>query len=143
MANKKKSNLLECEYLKEGNCGAVMMDEEGKEARQEACQNNNKNACCYLCAFNYNCEISCEYLGEKDYPIKKCPLCASEMYPAKVNLRIGGWTGLWKLVPFGELGELGEELLPVVVYTCSNCGKLDFFTGEKTKIEKLTNVEEK
>jgi hypothetical protein len=143
MTNRMERNLLKCEYLKEDNCSAVMMDEEGKEARHEGCKNDNKNACCYLCPFNHNCEISCEYLGEKDYPIKECPLCASEMYPAKVNLRIGGWMGLWKLVPFGELGELGEELLPVVVYTCSNCGKLEFFTREKTKIEKITNAEEK
>jgi hypothetical protein len=131
---------LKCEYLKDQNCSAIMMDDEGKAARQEGCKNNNKNECCYVCAFNHNCEISCEFLGEKDFPIKECPLCASEMYPAKVSLRIGGWTGLWKLVPFGGLGELGEELLPVVIYTCSKCGKLELFAEDKTKIEKQTTV---
>jgi len=128
MSDGMKSTRLKCEYLKEENCSAVMIDDEGKATRQEGCQNNNKNACCYVCPFYHNCEISCVYLGEK-----KCPSCASEMYHTRLSFRIGGWEGFMKGLPFeiGKLGEATEELLPMVVYVCSKCGKLEFFAEEK------------
>ena len=123
-----------CKFLKDDNCTSVMKDGEGKETRQEECQNNNKSACCYACLFSYNhsCEISCEYLGE----VKKiCSLCGSEMYHDHMELRIGGWIGLTKILPsrIGELGEIGEDKLPVIVYLCSKCNKLEFFAEEKAK----------
>jgi hypothetical protein len=125
---------VKCEYLEGETCNGILTSDEGKEARQESCKNDNKYACCYLCPFYRDCEIGCEFLGEG---IRECPTCSSDMYPAKVTLRVGGWTGLWKLVPFGGLGEFGEELLPVIIYTCSKCGKMEFFAEKKTKIEKL------
>jgi len=124
---------IECEYLKEDNCTSVMIDGEGKATRQEECQNNNKNACCYTCAFshNHNCEISCEYLGEVK---KTCSLCGSEMYHDHFELRMGGWEGH---LPFGmgELGQISEEKLPVIAYICSKCNKLEFFAEEKAKLK--------
>jgi hypothetical protein len=121
---------VECEYLKEENCIAILNSDEGKAIRHEGCENNNKNACCYVCPLYNTCEISCTYLGEK-----RCPLCGSEMYHVSMNLRIGGWEGVTKGLPFGigELGELSEEKFPVIAYICSKCNKLEFFAEEKAK----------
>jgi hypothetical protein len=123
-----KNVQLKCEYFKAENCNAIVTNDEAKAARHEGCENNNENACCYVCPFYHNCDISCTILGEK-----RCPSCGSEMQCAKMNLRIGGWTGLWKLAPFGEIGELGEDLLPVTAYSCSKCNRLEFFTERKAK----------
>lgn len=145
---------VKCQYLKDGDCASITSNDEAEEARKISCNNDNKQACCYLCSYYHGCEISCVFLGEtKNKPKNKqkkdnteanqpniltCPLCNSKMLHAKADLRIGGWTGLMKLVPFGELGELGEELLPVTLYVCSKCGKLEFMAQEKTK-QKIIN----
>ena len=57
------------------------------------------------------------------------------MLNTKMNLRAGGWEGFTKGLPFGigEFGEISEELLPVIVYVCPKCGKLEFMAQEKTK----------
>lgn len=128
MSKTTKKAQVKCEYLKEENCTAVSMNDEGQATRQEGCENNNKNACCYVCPFYHKCEISCAYLGER-----KCPLCGSEMYHARLSFRIGGWEGFMRGLPLG-MGEIGqdlEELLPMVVYVCSKCGKSEFFADEK------------
>jgi hypothetical protein len=132
---------IECEFLKDGDCASVASNEEAEEARKISCINDNNQACCYLCSNYHACEISCVFLGEtKSKPgeanqpnILTCPLCNSKMLHTKLNLRIGGWTGLAKLIPFGSIGELGEELLPVSVYVCPKCGKLEFMALERTK----------
>jgi len=46
--------------------------------------------------------------------------------------RIGGTSGGWKLV-FGEWAELGEQMLPLNIYVCPNCGKIELFADEKTR----------
>jgi hypothetical protein len=55
------------------------------------------------------------------------------MIHSEVKLRTGGWSGLMQLLPFGSWGELGEELLPVEVYVCVRCGKIEFMAPEKTR----------
>jgi hypothetical protein len=37
------------------------------------------------------------------------------------RFRTGGTTGGWKLLA-GELAELGEDMLPLAVFVCTNCG---------------------
>jgi len=39
---------------------------------------------------------------------------------------------VWKLF-FGELAELGEELLSFELYVCPKCGEVRFFADEKSK----------
>ena len=143
-----------CEYLKNGDsCSAISGNDEARAARHESCENDNEEACCYFCPFYHTCRISCVYLGENKRKrtsdlkiddktettpkpiVRKCPLCDLKMRHARINLRVGGWEGYYRGLPFGisEIGEDQERLLPVVVYVCLKCGKLEFFAGEKTK----------
>jgi predicted RNA-binding Zn-ribbon protein involved in translation (DUF1610 family) len=65
--------------------------------------------------------------------IKKCSACgyaARYLYTAK--FRIGGTSGGWKLL-FGEWAELGEEMVPLNVYVCSNCGKVELYADEELR----------
>lgn len=142
---------MKCEYLKEGNCKSIAENDEAKEVRKISCNNDNEQACCYLCSYYNGCQISCTFLGENKSKTKnkqktdkneanqpsilRCPLCDSKMRHAKMNLRVGGWEGVTKGLPLGigEFGEIQEELLPVVIYVCPNCGKLELIAQEKTK----------
>ena len=38
--------------------------------------------------------------------------------------RVGGTSGGWKLL-FGELAELGEETLPLEVFACGSCRRVE------------------
>jgi hypothetical protein len=129
---------VECKFLKAGKCVSIAESEEAKEARKTDCKSNNKQSCCYLCSNYEGCEISCTFLGEKEK--MRCPLCNSKMFHSEMNLRAGGWSGAMKGLPLGigEFGEIAEELLPVIVYVCPNCGKLEFIAKEKTK-QKIIN----
>jgi hypothetical protein len=121
---------IKCEYLTKGQCSSVLNSDEGKSARKDFCENKEKGACCYLCSLFYACEIGCDYLG------KKCSLCGSDLRYAKMDLRVGGWEGKTKAIlgsGLGEIGEFSEKKLPVIIYVCSKCNKLEFFADEKTK----------
>ncbi len=48
------------------------------------------------------------------------------------SFRIGGTSGGWKLL-FGEWAELGENMIPLLVYVCPNCGKVEFYASEKMR----------
>jgi hypothetical protein len=131
-----------CEFLRDGNCFSVMVNDEAKEGRIISCSNSNVQACCYLCTRSQGCEISCNVLVDnKSEPrniqpenssednklqVLKCPLCDSKMLHSKMNLRAGGWEGMARALPL-------EELLPVIIYVCPKCGKLEFIAQEKTK----------
>ena len=147
---------IDCKYLsKEYCCLAILENDEAKEARKLSCENDQELCCCYLCSFKTDCDISCNYLGnsitvpqnkiknEKKTvkQIIRCNSCNLKMKSAKVKLRIGGWGGLWKLVPGGQLGELEEELLPVTMYVCPECGNMKLKAEKKTK-EKLLMLSE-
>jgi len=58
-------------------------------------------------------------------------------FAIRAPFRIGGTRGGWKLL-FGELAELGEEMLPIYVFMCSKCGRLELFVDKKTQ-ERLSN----
>lgn len=122
-----KNTQLKCEYFKKESCDAIVTNDEAKAARQEDCKNNNKNACCYVCPYQPNCEVSCTYQGEK-----KCSSCGSEMYSIKMNLRIDGMTGPWMLKS-GDFFGISRQVLPVTAYSCPKCNKLEFFTQRKAK----------
>ena len=72
-------------------------------------------------------------------PVIKCSVCGKEMVSSvKVDFRIGGTGGTWKLI-LGEWAELGEKMIPFYIYVCPNCGKIELLVDEKTK-EKLIDA---
>jgi hypothetical protein len=147
---------VECEYLENGNCQSITSDDEAKEARKVGCNNDNEEACCYLCTYYHGCEISCVYLGENKRIIKRkqnvtegtlskilrCSSCDQKMVFREINLRIGGWSGALKGInpALDTIGELGEQLLPVILYICPKCGKLEFKAQEKAKEKIIDNA---
>jgi predicted RNA-binding Zn-ribbon protein involved in translation (DUF1610 family) len=65
--------------------------------------------------------------------VKKCQTCNLEMeFAERANFRVGGTGGGWKLL-FGELAELGESMIPLEVYVCPKCGRIELFADEETK----------
>jgi hypothetical protein len=145
---------VDCKYLKDESCLSIASNDEAKEVRKISCNNDNEQACCYLCSYYHGCEISCAFLGENKKVIKRKPIvtdekqskilrcssCDQKMVFNQVNLRVGGWSGALKgLHPaIDALGELDEELLPVILYICTKCGKLEFRAQEKAK-ERIIN----
>jgi hypothetical protein len=55
---------VKCEFLQDENCSSIMENDEAKEVRKISCDNDNEQACCYLCDRYQGCEISCNFLGE-------------------------------------------------------------------------------
>jgi hypothetical protein len=53
-----------------------------------------------------------------------------------VDLRIGETGGGWKLL-FVELAKVGESMLPLNVYVCPSCRKVDLFACEEDKCRLL------
>lgn len=53
---------IECEYLVgDDSCRAVKESDMGA-LRKDACQNEIKDACCYLCELRKDCDIECDLL---------------------------------------------------------------------------------
>ncbi len=139
-----------CEYLtSEKLCLAVIDNEKSKASRQVRCKNDEKSTCCYLCMLVFDCANPCRFLGSAEnepHPIdadktpidsklideeKKpvegksensdvawCSMCNVEMSQAKTKFRIDGCEG--------SLGKLGEKELPVIIFLCPKCGKIEF-----------------
>jgi hypothetical protein len=40
------------------------------------------------------------------------------------TFRTGGTSGGWKLL-FGEIAELGEDMIPLEVFACGNCRRVE------------------
>ncbi len=139
-----------CEYLTiDKLCTAVLESEKAKAKRCANCRNDEKLSCCYLCSFKPECAISCNYLGKthaepvtvepqkddletnlekpqdtpsnaQNTPVAWC--CGTEMSWAKTKLSVDEWKGAPS--KFGKV-------LPVIVYTCSICGKIEFKVGSE------------
>jgi hypothetical protein len=41
------------------------------------------------------------------------------------QFRTGGTSGGWKLL-FGEMAELGEEMISFALFACGDCGRVEF-----------------
>jgi hypothetical protein len=55
-----------------------------------------------------------------------CIRCGGNLESYGVEkLRTGGSSGGWKLL-FGELAELGEDLIPLELLACATCGSVEF-----------------
>ncbi len=64
---------------------------------------------------------------------KKCIACGNIFrFLYNANFRIGGTSGGWKIV-FGEWAELGEQMLPMEVYACPICGKIELYANQEMK----------
>jgi hypothetical protein len=65
--------------------------------------------------------------------VRKCSYCgqnAQYVYTAK--FRVGGTSGGVKLL-IGEWGELGETMVPMYVFVCPNCAKVELFATEELR----------
>jgi len=147
-----------CEYLTiEKLCSAVLESEKAKANRQLRCQNEETPSCCYVCYSRRECTISCNFLGNtenqcsvveiekpvaqsavnagtkpevaqtKQNPTMYCSLCNIEMSQGKTKFKIDEWVGPQ---PNENSGTCIEEL-PVWVYLCPSCGKIDFKADER------------
>ena len=62
-----------------------------------------------------------------------CSECHLEMSQTRTKLAIDGWKGTKKSADDGSR-QIGDQELPVIVYLCQKCGKIDFRAEEKLKI---------
>lgn len=150
-----------CEYItSEKLCLAVSESEKAKAARQVRCKNDEKMTCCYICLFKRECAINCRFLGNienesqqieaekteadnafindekieedktKNATVTCCSLCNVEMSQTRTQFRINGWeVSNQKLA--NDYSRKPDELLPVIVYLCPKCGKIEFMADEK------------
>ena len=71
--------------------------------------------------------------GRGDMKEMKSACCDVEMVFAGENdFRIGGMSPGWKLV-FGRWAEATEDIIPLGVYICPKCGRVEFYANEKTR----------
>ena len=57
----------------------------------------------------------------------KCPACKSEMdSQGQLPIRVGGTTGGWHLL-LGNFADMRESILPLDVYRCATCKRVEFF----------------
>jgi hypothetical protein len=142
-------------------CSAVSDSEKAKAARQVRCKNDEKITCCYICLFRRECALNCRFLGNienqsqqieaekteadstiindektevdktENAPVTCCSLCKVEMSQTRTMFRINGWEGSHPKLAGDDSGKLGEELLPVIVYLCPKCGKIELSADEK------------
>lgn len=150
-----------CEYLtSEKLCLAVSDSERAKASRQVRCKNEEKMSCCYHCLFVLGCATPCRFLGNaenssspievekidveskgkddnkiKEYQPEKatgpcCSLCDVEMSQTQTEFRIDGRERLPQSAD-NSLGKLGKDVLPIIVYFCPKCGKIDLKVDEK------------
>jgi hypothetical protein len=64
---------------------------------------------------------------------RKCTLCGQNaQYVYTANFRIGGTSGGMKFL-FGEWAELGESMIPMYVFVCPNCGKIELYATDELK----------
>jgi len=145
----------------EKSCLAVLESEKAQAARQARCKNDEKTTCCYLCMVVLDCDTPCKFLGTSENvplkierekapieapvtdeqkpleektdnaPITHCSGCEVEMAQTRTKFIINGWKGLPQKSTSGDSGKLGEQELPVIVYLCPKCGKIDFRAEEK------------
>jgi hypothetical protein len=137
-------------------CLAVSDNAKAKASRQVRCKNEEKLTCCYLCMFVLDCAMPCRFLGinesvpqridaektqadaklvndekpevekAKDAEAALCSLCNVEMFQTRTKLSIDGWEGTHPKLGGDDSGKLGEEVLPVIVYLCPKCAKIEF-----------------
>jgi len=62
--------------------------------------------------------------------VRRCTFCGQNaQYVYTAEFRVGGTSGGIKLL-IGEWGELGEKMIPMYVFVCPNCGKVELYATE-------------
>ena len=65
--------------------------------------------------------------------IRRCSYCGQNaQYVYTANFRVGGTSGGAKLF-LGEWAELGEAMIPMYVFVCPNCAKIELYATEDLK----------
>lgn len=146
-----------CEYLNiDKTCTAFSDNPKAQASRQLKCQNNEKNICCYICSARPQCTISCKYLGQtvayspskleaektpvyvhqevevppvENVPVSFCFSCNTEMSWTKTRFPVGSWRGQKPSI-------VDSDSLPVIIYLCSKCGKIEFKADITTNKER-------
>jgi hypothetical protein len=67
----------------------------------------------------------------EDASVSFCSLCNVEMSQAKTQFKINGWEESNQNLDDDNSGRFEAEVLPVIVYLCPKCGKIDFRADEK------------
>ncbi len=142
-------------------CLAVTDSERAKASRQVRCKNEEKMSCCYHCLFVLDCATPCRFLGNtenisspievekidvegtviddnktkedqtKNAIVPCCSLCNVEMSQTRTEFRIDGLERMDQKSADNNSVKLGKEALPVIVYFCPKCGKIDLKVNEK------------
>jgi hypothetical protein len=71
-------------------------------------------------------ETKTEEDKSENIPSLCCSLCNQEMSKTRTEFKIEGWEGSNQKLADQDSGKLGEKVLPVIVYLCPKCGKIDF-----------------
>jgi len=138
-----------CEFLNAGGSCSVFSDNSRVQVnRRLKCVNSQKSGCCYLCLFRSQCSVGCNYLGRSEgsvglgyvsdgvgcgvvdkssvesgsfegVSVVVCSSCNVEMVWAKVCLPVDDWHGDVSFL-------VSEKLLPVIVFLCPCCGRVEF-----------------
>ena len=66
----------------------------------------------------------------KNATVTCCSLCNVEMSQTRTKFRIDGWKESHQKLADDDSGQLGR-VLPVIIYLCPKCGKIDFRADEK------------
>jgi len=76
----------------------------------------------------------------------RCPLCGTLMLSSTITFRVGGWSGKTSVASdillsplVTKIGQVQEKLLPLLVYFCVKCGKMDFLATQTTRQILLDN----
>jgi hypothetical protein len=67
-----------------------------------------------------------------------CSSCKAIMHEGKTKIRISGWEDSGQKLGGGDLEASEKEWLPVIVYLCPQCGKMEFAADGKTKQKLIT-----
>jgi hypothetical protein len=142
-------------------CLAVSESEKSRASRHVRCKNDEKMTCCYLCMFVLDCAKPCRFLGSyenepqqvdaektkidssviseekteenktENPSVAFCSVCNVEMSQTKTKFKIDGWKESNQKLDGDESARFGAEVLPVIVYLCQKCGKINFRADEK------------
>ena len=71
--------------------------------------------------------------------VRKCSYCGQNaQFVYTAQFRVGGTSGGIKLL-LGEWAELGESMIPMYVFVCPNCGKIELYATEDLR-QRATRV---
>jgi hypothetical protein len=76
-------------------------------------------------------EEKTEVSKTENAPFTFCSLCNVEMSQTKTKFKIDGWKESNQKLNGNDSVRFEAEVLPVIVYLCQKCGKINFRADEK------------